>query len=150
MRPAPARLTLDELLAAAEARIARHSASEAHEAMLAGAALVDVRQDVHRERHGIVPGSIHIPLTVLQWRVAPDAVLRNPYVGGLERELILICDHGCSTVLAAASLVELGFTQAGDVIGGFVAWRDAGLPIVPAPPRRADTGQAEGMRGPER
>jgi rhodanese-related sulfurtransferase len=71
---------------------------------------------------------------VLEWRVAPDSEWRNPRIGGLEQRLVLICDHGCSSTLAAATLVELGFSRAGEVVGGFAAWRDAGLPVAEAPP----------------
>ncbi len=75
-----------------------------------------------------------MPLSVLQWRVDPDSDWRNPHVGGLDTRLILICDHGESSSLAAASLRELGFTRAGDVIGGLEAWLAAGLPVTEAPP----------------
>ena len=85
-------------------------------------------------RDGIVPGSLHIPRTVLEWRLAPGGAWRNPFIRGPEQQLILICDHGCSTILAAATLVDLGYARAGDVIGGFEAWREAG----PAEDRRPD------------
>jgi rhodanese-related sulfurtransferase len=65
---------------------------------------------------------------VLEWRVASDH-WRNPALEG--KRLILICDHGYSSILAAAVLIDLG-RDAGDVVGGFEAWRDAGLPVVPA------------------
>ena len=52
---------------------------------------------------------------------------------GADEQVIVLCDHGFSSVLAAASLADLGFARAGDVVGGFVAWRDAGLPTIPAP-----------------
>lgn len=58
----------------------------------------------------------------------------NPHAGSLETRLILICEHGESSSLAAASLVELGFTRPGDVVGGFEAWLAAGLPVTEAPP----------------
>ena len=59
---------------------------------------------------------------------------RDPAVvepGG--RRLIVICDEGYQSSLAAATLLEFGFTDAGDVIDGFQAWRQAGLPVL-APP----------------
>ncbi len=147
MPPVPVQHTLAEMLARAEAQITRYAADEAAAAVANGALLIDVRQASSRERDGIVPGSLHIPLTVLEWRVAPDAPLRSPHVGGLDAQLILICDHGCSTILAAASLVELGFAGAGDVVGGFAAWRDRGLPTLPAPVRRLDSHEPDGMGG---
>ena len=78
---------------------------------------------------------VHIPRTVLEWRLDPESPWRNPHVGSLDQQIVLICDHGCSSILAAATLVELGFARAGDVVGGFAAWRDAGLPGV-RPSRR--------------
>jgi rhodanese-related sulfurtransferase len=90
--------------------------------------LVDIRAQVARERLGAIPGSIHIPRTVLEWRLAPDSQWRNPHIDRRER-LILICDHGYSSSLAAATLVELG-CEAADVVGGFDAWVEANLPIT--------------------
>jgi rhodanese-related sulfurtransferase len=139
-----ARRTLNELLAAAEARIARFEPASAQAAVAGGALLIDIRGDGDRERDGIVPGSLHIPRTVLEWRLDPDSPTRNPRACDLSRQVLLICDHGCSSVLAAATLVDLGFARAGDVTGGFAAWREAGLPIEPAPPRRAP-GELPGM-----
>jgi rhodanese-related sulfurtransferase len=125
---------LEELLAAASARIARLGPRDAFEAAERGALIVDIRSHEARQRDGIVPGSLHIPRTVLEWRVAPDSASRNPHIGAPEQRLVLLCDHGYSTVLAAAALVDLGFASAGDVIGGFVAWKEAGLPVAEAPP----------------
>jgi rhodanese-related sulfurtransferase len=127
------RRTVDDLLADARARIRRYSPAEAHEAQLAGALVVDTRSVDERARDGIVAGSLHVPRTVLEWRLDPDSPWRNRHAGGLSREVILLCTHGYSSSLAAATLVELGFARAGDVIGGFAAWRDAGLPVAPAP-----------------
>jgi rhodanese-related sulfurtransferase len=125
-----ARLTLDELLQEARAKIERFEPADAWAATQAGALIVDTRVD---RAAGIVPGSLHVPLSVLQWRVAPESAWRNPHVDGLDTRLILICDHGESSSLAAASLRQLGFTRVGDVVGGFEAWLAAGLPVAEAP-----------------
>jgi rhodanese-related sulfurtransferase len=122
--------TLDDLLRDARSKIERLEPAAAWAAAGDGALIVDTRVD---RSAGIVPGSLHVPLSVLQWRIAPDSDWRNPYVGGLDTHLILICDHGESSSLAAASLRELGFTRAGDVVGGFEAWLEAGLPVTQAP-----------------
>jgi rhodanese-related sulfurtransferase len=120
--------TLDQLLADAREAIERLTPNQAFSAMKNGAAMIDTRAQVSREQLGAIPGSIHIPRTVLEWRLAPDSQWRNPHVDRRER-LILICDHGYSSSLAAATLVELG-CDAADVIGGFDAWVDANLPTV--------------------
>lgn len=103
-----------------------------------GALLVDVRSVDERERHGVIPGSLHVPLGVLQWRADPSSGWTSPYLGDLSRRLVLVCAEGYSSSLAAASLVELGYPNATDLDGGFAAWRDAGLPVVPAPPTGLD------------
>ena len=144
------RRTLDELLDAARAQIARLAPADAQAATEQGALLIDIRGQVDRGRDGIVPGSLHIPRTVLEWRLDPESSWRNPYVGGLDQQIVLMCDHGCSSIFAAATLVELGFARAGDVVGGFAAWREAGLPTVPSPPYLRGPGEPAGMRPPDR
>jgi hypothetical protein len=97
----------------------------------------------------MVPGSLHIPRTVLEWRLAPDSGWRTPYAPDLDAQVIVMCDHGCSSVLAAATLVGLGFVRAGDVIGGYAAWHTAGLVTVPAPKDPRGPGEVPGMRAPQ-
>jgi rhodanese-related sulfurtransferase len=138
-----ARRTLDDLLREARALIERLEPAEAWAATEDGALIVDTRVD---RSAGVVPGSLHVPLSVLQWRVDPDSDWRNPHVGGLDTRLILICDHGESSSLAAASLLQLGFTRVGDVAGGFEAWLAAGLPVIPAP---EPAGGLPGMNSPD-
>jgi len=74
---------------------------------------------------------LHIPRTVLEWRVAPDSAWRNPQLDGSSTRLVLVYDHGCSSLLAAAALHDLGFSDVADVIGGFETWRAARLPVPP-------------------
>ena len=113
-----------------------------------GAIIVDIRADTDRMRNGIVPGTLHIPRTVLEWRLDPDSEWRSPYISGLDQPIILLCDHGYSSSLAAATLLDLGFWRVADVIGGFEAWRNAGLPVGTAPPPRPACDLA-GMRPPD-
>ena len=121
-----------------------------HEAFerLQTAQVVDVRED-HEVAQGRIPGSLHIPRTVLEWRVAVDSPWRNRHLGGLDQRLILVCDHGYSSILAASNLVKLGFGRAGDVIGGFESWRAAGLPIARLRHRPALAGALPGTGPPE-
>ena len=131
------RKTLDDLVREARAKIERLEPAEAWAAVAHGALIVDTRSDFTL---GAIPGSLRVPLSVLPWRVDPDSASRNPHVGGLDTHLILICQDGESSSLAAASLRELGFTRVGDVVGGFAAWGAAGLPVA-APP------QSDGLPG---
>jgi rhodanese-related sulfurtransferase len=143
-----ARRTIDGLFEVARARIQRLEPSEAFAASERGALLVDIRSDLERERDGIVPGSLHVPRTVLEWRLDPESPWRNPYIGGLDEEVVLFCAEGYSSVLAAATLIDLGFPLAGDVIGGFSAWRAAGLPVGRLPLDRRVTSELPGMGPP--
>ncbi len=149
MRPAPQRLTLDEMLNEARARIRRLEPRSAHEAAGNGALIIDIRSANDRNRDGVIPGSLHIPRTVLEWRLAPDSPWRNPYVPDLDQDILLLCDHGCSSSLAAATLNDLGFAHAGDVAGGFAAWRHAELPTAQARNHGLAPGELVGMRPPE-
>jgi rhodanese-related sulfurtransferase len=92
---------------------------------------------------------LHIPRTVLEWRIALDSPWRNQHLGGLDQRLILICDHGYSSILAASTLVELGFARAGDVIGGFESWRDSRLPTAPCRDRPCSVGALPGTGPPD-
>lgn len=143
------RRSLDDLLTAARVRIRHLEPQAAQQAIARGALLVDIRPACDRVRDGVVPGSVHVPRTVLEWRLDPSSPWANPHLCCLEREIILLCDHGCSSTLAAGVLVDLGFRDAGDVAGGFLAWREAGLPIAPAPDHTLAPGELVGMRKPE-
>jgi rhodanese-related sulfurtransferase len=147
--PGSGRRALAELLAEAEDRIDRLEPADAAAALREGAVLVDIRSAEDRERDGIVPGSLHVPRTVLEWRLDPDGDWRTPHVADLEERVVLLCDHGCSSILAAATLVDLGYARAGDVVGGFEAWKEAGLPVAPAPSRRRGLGELPGMGPPD-
>ncbi len=146
--PGGVRLTLDELLERARSRIERLSPAESLAEASDGALIVDIRSDAAREHDGVVPGSLHVPRTVLEWRLDPDGDWRSPHVGGLDSRLIVMCDHGYSSSLAAAVLVELGYSRAADMVGGFAAWAENGLPVAkPArdrvPPARPGMGAPE-------
>jgi rhodanese-related sulfurtransferase len=122
--------SLRHLVEEAARRITRFSPPEALSACAADGVIIDIRSHDARELHGVIPGSLHIPRTVLEWRIALDSPWRNLHLGGLDQRLILICDHGYSSILAAGNLVELGFDRAGDVIGGFESWKESGLPTA--------------------
>jgi rhodanese-related sulfurtransferase len=121
--------SLDQLLAEARARLQRVEPSDALAAMRAGAVLIDIRSEAERSLDGVVPGAIFIPRNVLEWRCDPTSPYREPRIDGRARRLILMCNEGYQSSLAAATLHELGLTRTTDLIGGFQAWRAAGLPI---------------------
>jgi rhodanese-related sulfurtransferase len=122
-------LTVDELLAEARSGIDRLGPEEAASAMSAGAVLVDIRSELQRERDGVVPGSVFFPRNVLEWRCDPASPYRDERVSGASRQLIVMCDEGYQSSLAAANLKRLGLERVADLAGGFQAWRSAGLPV---------------------
>jgi rhodanese-related sulfurtransferase len=124
-------MTVDELLARARARLRRVEPAEAAAALAGGAVLVDIRSDSDVERDGVVPGAVRIARNVLEWRCDPASRWRDPAVSDPERRVILMCDEGYQSSLAAATLQELGLPHATDLAGGFRAWRAAGLPVSP-------------------
>jgi rhodanese-related sulfurtransferase len=127
-------MTVDEMLSAARRRIDRVSpGAAASEVERDGALLVDIRSEAQRARDGVVPGALFHPRNVLEWRMDPASEYRDPAVGGLDRRVIVMCDVGYQSSLAAANLRELGFARVADLVGGFQAWRDAGLPVVQDP-----------------
>ena len=129
--PSAPRIPLTELLRRAVERLDRLSPDEAMEATWRGAILIDTRPGGERDAQGMIPGALSIERTKLEWRLDPDSPSRDPRVGGLESKVILICSEGYSSILAAATLQDMGFSRATDVVGGFEAWRDAGLPVEP-------------------
>ena len=141
--------SLDRLVEAAAARITPFDPPEAFSAAAADGVIIDIRSQDARARCGVIPGSLHIPRTVLEWRIALDSPWRNLHLGGLDEQLILICDHGYSSILAAGNLVQLGFDRAGDVIGGFEAWKHAGLPVVRPRQGLSVAGTLPGLGPPE-
>jgi MFS family permease len=147
-RPAPLRRTAGELLAEAQSRIApRLEPTEAFEAARDGSVLVDLRSEDERRREGVVPGSIHIPRSVLEWRLDPDSGYANPHVR-LEQKVIVFCAHGFSSSFAAATLRDLGCRTSTDIVGGFAGWKAAGLPVLDMQEDDLDESQLPGMGPP--
>ena len=126
------RLTVDELLEVARRSLRRVAPAEAARMQAAGALIVDTRPSELRVRDGVIPGAILIERNVLEWRLDPESAHRAPQVSSHDQAVIVVCDEGYASSLAAAALHELGLVHATDLIGGFQAWKAAGLPIAPA------------------
>lgn len=123
------RRNINVVLATAQARLPRLTPAEAAAAVREGATLVDTRSNDLRFQDGVVPEAIHVPLSVLEWRVDAASGYPSPALAGRTDRMILICRDGYSSSLAALRLQELGFAGTTDVIGGFGAWVAAGLPV---------------------
>ncbi|HVG68664.1 MAG TPA: rhodanese-like domain-containing protein [Gaiellales bacterium] len=125
---------LDDLLADARTRYRQLAPAEALEAMGRGAVMLDTRSHEQRVAGGLVPGAIRIHRNVLEWRVDPASGYQDPRIAAATGEVIVMCQQGYSSTLAAEMLLRLGVDQATDVAGGFEAWAAAGLPVEPYRP----------------
>jgi rhodanese-related sulfurtransferase len=122
-------MPVQELLARARSALRRVDASEAAAAVRRGAVLLDIRSEVQRDREGVIPAAVFIPRNVLEWRCDPASPSRDERVSDPDLQLIVFCDEGYQSSLAAATLQQLGLRHATDLAGGFRAWRAAGLPV---------------------
>jgi len=112
---------IDEILAAARAKLDRVAANDLAAEMAAGALVVDTRPFEQRERDGALPGAIVIDRNVLEWRLDPTCPNRIPEAS-YDRRVIIVCNEGFSSSLAAATLRTIGVMRATDLNGGFQAW----------------------------
>lgn len=122
------------LLTEARAHIERLSPNQAAEAMERGALVVDLRPLEYRLRNGEVPGAVAASRHVLEWRldVSSTSRLKELAYGDLGQEIVLFCNEGYTSSLAAYQVMrDIGLTDVKDIVGGFAAWRDAGLPVLP-------------------
>ena len=120
--------TVDELLDEARASLRRVTPTEAARAAAGGALVVDIRPFEQRSRDGTIPGAVTIDRNVLEWRLDPAGAYRIPQVTSHDEVVIIVCNEGYASSLAAWSLQQLGLRNATDVVGGFQAWSAAGLP----------------------
>jgi rhodanese-related sulfurtransferase len=126
---APARFaSVDDLLADARSRLIRVSPLTAAALVDHGARLVDIRPVWQRAVEGEIPGSLIVERNHLEWRLHPASAARVPEARA-GRQWIVVCSEGYTSSLAADALNSLGIA-ATDVVGGFAAWRAAGLPVV--------------------
>ncbi len=126
-------VSIDDHLERVRTGLDRIDAGAAHRAAGAGdALLVDIRYAALRERDGLIPGALVVERNELEWRLDPRGSHRLPQATDHDLRVVVICNEGYASSLAAASLHQLGLHRATDLIGGFQAWRAAGLPVIPA------------------
>jgi rhodanese-related sulfurtransferase len=119
-----ARRTVDELLAEARQRLPRRvRPQDLADVVANGALIVDTRNEAQRRRDGELPGAVVVERNVLEWRLDPASDHRLEGAGDAERTVVVVCDEGYASSLAAATLQELGLVNATDLDGGFQAWR---------------------------
>ena len=117
---------VDDLLAAARDRITRVEPEDLERLHAAGALVVDIRPERQRRTDGELPFAVVVERNVLEWRF--DLLGRHALgeIRGYDQPVIVVCDEGYASSLAAASLHDLGYRDAADLVGGFQAWRALG------------------------
>lgn len=117
---------VDRLLHAARQVLgARPGPAEVPALVAAGALVVDIRPEGHRREEGELPGALVIERNVLEWRLDPQGEHRHPDLTGSDQVVVLVCDEGYASSLAAVALRDLGLAHATDLDGGYRAWRSS-------------------------
>jgi rhodanese-related sulfurtransferase len=113
---------IDRLLEEARAGLDRVDPADLADEVAAGALVVDLRPAANREAEGSLPSAVVIERIHLEWRLDPTSDHRIPEASA-DRRVILVCNEGYSSSLAAATLRQLGVLRATDLVGGYRAWR---------------------------
>jgi rhodanese-related sulfurtransferase len=114
--------SIDDILAAARARLDRVAPEDLERERLDGAVIVDTRPVEQRTRDGSLPGAVVIDRNVLEWRLDPACEHHISAITGYDTRVVIVCNEGYSSSLAAAVLRDLGLHRATDLIGGYQAW----------------------------
>ena len=122
---------VDRLLAQARLGLRRVDPHQAKQIVDDGGLLIDIRPAAQRAEFGEVPGALIVERNNLEWRLDPGGSHRIPEAENPDRPVVIICQEGYASSLAAASLIDVGRTAVTDLDGGFVAWKQAGLPTTP-------------------
>jgi rhodanese-related sulfurtransferase len=125
--------TIAEVLEEARGRLDRLDPAATADAQRAGAVLVDIRPVAQRLASGQIPGAIVVERNVLEWRFDPRSDARLDLADRYDLPVVVYCQEGYTSSLAAAALQDLGLFRATDLVGGISAWQAAGLPVVAAP-----------------
>jgi rhodanese-related sulfurtransferase len=116
---------IDRLLEEARAQLpARPRPADLAAVKARGGLVVDIRPVEQRQRDGELPGAIVVDRNVLEWRLDPTSPHRLDAVSGPDLEVVVVCNEGYASSLAALSLQQLGFHRATDLDGGIQALLD--------------------------
>jgi rhodanese-related sulfurtransferase len=116
-------LTVDELLDEARAQLDRRATPAELQSVLDGGGLViDIRPVHQRDTDGELPGAIVIDRNVLEWRLDPRSPHRIVETVGGDQDVVVVCNEGYASSLAAATLRRIGIPRATDLDGGYQAW----------------------------
>ncbi|MGI5136452.1 MULTISPECIES: rhodanese-like domain-containing protein [unclassified Streptomyces] len=124
-------VAIDDLLERVRESLDRVVAADAYEAARTGEVLlVDIRYAALRDRDGLIPGALVVERNELEWRLDPQGSHRASEATSHDLRVVVVCNEGYASSLAAASLRQLGLHRATDLVGGFQAWKAAGLPVT--------------------
>ncbi|QIZ01977.1 rhodanese-like domain-containing protein [Streptomyces sp. S1D4-11] len=127
----PGPVGIDTLLERVREGLDRVEAEEAYSAAQTGEALlVDIRYAALREHDGLIPGALVVERNELEWRLDPQGSHRAPEATSHDLRVVVVCNEGYASSLAAVSLQQLGLHRATDLVGGFQAWKAAGFPVT--------------------
>ncbi len=113
---------IDRLLAECRRDQWRVEADQLEAVAAAGALVVDIRPVEQRSRDGNLPGAVVVDRNVLEWRLDPTSPHRLPIADDADRVVVLVCNEGYQSSLAAHTLQQLGMRNATDLVGGYQAW----------------------------
>ena len=131
----PSHHSIDEIVAASREGVERIAPSDLPALQEQGAQVIDIRSAVTRDVEGHLPGATVIERLVLEWRLDPRSADRMDEGPDYDDLVVVVCNEGCYSSLAARDLRDLGFHRATDLIGGFRGYREAGLPVADEPTR---------------
>ena len=117
-------ITVDAWLTRARALLDRVQPQDLAQEIADGAIVIDTRDSADREAEGALPGAVIVTRNVLEWRMSPSSPTRLEGITADSR-VIIVCNDGFSSSIAAASLHDLGLPRATDLVGGYRAWRAA-------------------------
>lgn len=120
---------IDELLERVRDGLDRVTPRQAYEIGRTGGLLVDIRYAALRDRDGLIPGALVVERNELEWRLDPQGSHRAPQADRHDLRIVVVCNEGYASSLAAHSLRQLGLRHATDLVGGFQAWKAAGYPV---------------------
>jgi rhodanese-related sulfurtransferase len=124
-------MKVEQLLEEARSGLERLTPEQTLAAMRAGeAVVVDIREEERRRRDGRLPGAVEVERNVLEWRCDPESEWRDERISDPKVRVVVICNEGYQSSLAAANLKRLGLERATDVDGGFQRWVADGLPVA--------------------
>jgi rhodanese-related sulfurtransferase len=114
--------SIDDVLADARAKLTRVHPAQLTDELAAGALVIDIRPSEQRHRDGALPGAVILDRNVLEWRLDPSCEYHIPEVADHHTRIVIVCNEGYQSSLAAAQLQDIGLHRATDLIGGFQSW----------------------------